>query len=177
MANVSRSIRTLRAIVITIILVVIIAQFWFWLEPASFKWISASHPIISEYGGIGELDTTQKILGFLITLLPKVTLLWSMFLLLRLTKVLTAEKWFDQECEDCCLQIGKWLIAYVILVVVHRTLLVLALTMTAPAGKKELAISISSSDLIALVPALLALIIGHMVKLARAQRDELNEIV
>lgn len=177
MTNVRRSIKILKMVVIATIILVIVGQFWFWLEPFSVDLISATHPIISEYGGIGKLDSTQRAWGFAVTLIPKLALLWSMLLLLQLANALEAGRWFDRECENCCTRIGRWLIVYVALTVVHRTFLVMVITMNNPVGERHLALSVSSDDLMALVPALLALIIGHMVKLARAQRDELNEIV
>lgn len=177
MANIGRSIKFLRIIVISTIALLLISQFWFWASPYTFDFISLEHPILDEYGGIQALNTKQRILGFVITSVPKVILLWSLMLLLKLTKILAAGKWFDKLCEDYCTRVGHWLVIYVVLNVLHRTVLVGAITMDNPPGERHFTISFSTDDLMALVPALLALIIGYMVRLAREQRDELNEIV
>lgn len=177
MADIQRNIGILRVIVWATIAMVLAGQLWFWLAPESFELISATHPIISDYGGIERLNTMQRVLGFFVTLLPKAALVWAMILLLQLTRALKAGQWFDTRSEKLCNRIGRWLVIYVGLTILHRTLLVLVITMTNPVGERQLAFSLSTDDLMALVPALLAMIIGHMVKLARAQRDELNEII
>lgn len=177
MANISRSIKFLRVIVITTVVLLLASQFWFWASPYTFDFISLEHPILDEYGGIEALNTKQKIMGFVITSIPMVTLLWSLVLLLKLTKILAAGRWFDKSCEDYCARVGRWLVIYVVLSVLHRTALVSAITMDNPPGERHFNISFSTDDLMALVPAIFALIIGHMVRLARKQQDELNEII
>lgn len=177
MTSVERNIKILKGVVIFAALIILVAHFWFWLDPQSFGAISAKHEIISEYGGVEALDKYQQILGFAITAVPKIALLWALALLVRLANILSAGNWFGRECEDCCVSIGRWLVLFVVLSVLHRTLLVLVITMHYPPGERLLAFFISNDDLMTIVPALLALIIGHMVRLARAQRDELNEIV
>ena len=177
MTSINRSIWTLKIIIYVTIAILILGQLLFWLAPVSFDYISASHPIIDHFGSIDDLNITQKTLGFLITLAPKLVLIWSFILLLKLCNSLIAEDWFNRENEARCAKIGKWLMIYVAISIIHRTLLVLVVTMNKPEGERAFTISISSDDAMILVPALLALIIGHMLNLARRQRDELNEIV
>lgn len=177
MANINRSIKFLRVIVITSISLLLIAQFWFWLLPYSFEFISFDHQILDEYGGIEALNSKQKALGFIITIIPMTAMIWSLVLLLKLTTVLSAGMWFDKLCEDYCTRVGRWLVIFVVLNVLHRTALVAAITMEYPEGERHIALSFSANDLMALVPAIMALIIGHMVRLARKQQDELSEIV
>ena len=141
------------------------------------EFITLDHDILDDYGGIEALSIKQKFLGFVITSVPLLAMVWSLILLLRLTSILAAGKWFDRSCEDYCIKVGRWMVVYVILNILHRTALVGAITMDNPPGERHLAISFSSNDLLALVPALLALIIGHMVRLAREQQEELNEII
>jgi len=177
MANISRSIKFLRIVVISTITLLSISQFWFWLAPYSFEFISFDYPLLDEIGGIKALNGKQKLLGFFITAIPMATLIWSLILLMKLTKILAAGKWFDKLCEDYCNQVGRWLVIYVILNILHRTVLVTAVTMDNPPGARHFTISFSTDDLMALVPAIFALIIGHMVRLAREKQDELNEII
>ncbi len=177
MTKIDRNIRILKSIVIIMIVLMLGGQFWYWFAPFSSDFVETSHPIISQYGGLESLDPQQSALGFLITLAPKLALVWAMILLLKLSNALIAGKWFDQDSENHCTQIGRWLIIFVGLTILHRTLLVLLLTMNNPEGEHHFSVSVSTNDLMTLVPALLCLIIGHMVRIARSQRDELNEIV
>lgn len=177
MANISRSIKFLRVVVITTIILLFVSQVWLWFPPVTFDFLSVSHEILEEYGGVDALNTKQKILGFIITSIPIVTLLWALTLLLKLTEILAAGRWFDKLCEDYCTRVGRWLVIYVVLNVLHRTVLVTAVTMDNPPGDRHFSISFSTDDLMALVPAIFALIIGHMVRLAREKQDELNEII
>ena len=177
MANINRSIKFLRIVVVTALVLLLTAHFWFWLSPYSFDFITLDHAILDDYGGIEALNAKQKLLGFAISSVPLLAMLWSLVLLFRLTTILAAGQWFDRLCEDYCIKVGRWLVIYVVLDIAHRTALVGAITMENQPGNRHFAISFSSDDLLALVPALLALIIGHMVRLAREQQDELNEII
>lgn len=177
MANINRSIKFLRIVVTVALALLLVAQVWFWTAPVAFDFITLDHSILDDYGGIEALNTGQKLLGFAITSIPLLVMVWSLIILLRLTSILAAGKWFDQRCEDYCLKVGRWLVIYVVLNILHRTALVWAITMDNLPGDRHLAISFSTDDLLALVPSLLALIIGHMVRLAREQQEELNEIV
>lgn len=177
MAGISRSILFLRIVIGALVLMVTVAHFWFWLDPASFAKIGSMNPIIERFGGPENFDTRERWLGFFITALPEAALIWAMYLLFQLTRILSAGNWFDEASEICCRRIGRWLVIYVGLSILHRSLLSIALTYADGPGERQLAISFSNHDLMALVPALLAVVIGHMIKLARAQRDELREII
>lgn len=177
MANINRSIKFLRIVVIITLALLLITHFWYWVLPYSYQYISLDHQILNEYGGIQALDSKQKILGFIITSIPMSAMVWSLILLLKLTSVLSAGRWFDKLCEDYCVRVGRWLLVFVVLNVLHRTALVIAITLDYPEGERHITLSFSANDLMALVPAIMALIIGHMVRLAREQQDELNEIV
>lgn len=177
MTSINRSIRILKSIIYVSIALILAAQVLYWVVPFSSEYIEASHPIIDRYASLEELDSTQKVLGFIIALVPKVALVWAFILLLKLCNSFSNGDWFNKESERHCDQIGRWMIVYVILAIVHRTLLVYVVTMNNPVGEREFSISVSTNDLMALLPALLAFIIGHMVGVARRQRDELNEII
>ncbi len=177
MTKINRSIRILKSIIYVSIAVILAGQLLYWFIPISSDYISTSHPIIDDYSSLADLSPVQKVLSFLIALTPKVALLGAFILLLRLCNSFESGDWFNKQTEKHCETIGRWMIAYVVLAIAHRTLLALVVTMNNPPGERELTSSISTNDLIALLPALLAFIIGHMVGVARRQRDELNEII
>lgn len=177
MTTINRRIRVLKSIIYLSIAVIFSGQVLFWFLPDYADFISTSHPIIDAHGGLEALTSLQTILGFLVMLIPKIVLMWAFVLLLRLCNSFASGDWFNSQTEAFCEQIGRWMIAYAALAVVHRSLLSLVVTMNNPPGERELTISISTNDLMALLPALLALIIGHMVGIAKRQREELNEII
>lgn len=177
MTTINRSIRILKSIIYVSIAVILAGQILYWFVPVSSDYITTSHPIIDTYGSLADLSTAQKVLSFLIALTPKVALVGAFVLLLKLCNSFESGDWFNRQTESHCEKIGRWMIAYVFLAILHRTLLALVVTFNNPPGERELTFSISTNDLMALLPALLAFIIGHMVGVARRQRDELNEII
>lgn len=177
MATVSRNLLMLQLVIGALALMITVAHFWFWFDPESFAKLAAPDPIIEAYGGMEALTSHKRLLVVLISAVPNLALLWALFHLYRLTVILSGGRWFDEDSEIGCRRVGRWLLIYVGLSIISRTAMIWALTYDNPPGERHIAISFSNHDLMALVPALLALVIGHMVKLARAQRDELREII
>jgi hypothetical protein len=177
MAKIERKLAFLRVTIITVVTLVIITPMWFWVSPDSFQYISAGDHIVEKFGGIERLNQAQRIGGYLATMIPISLLIWTLVLLYRLTIYLAAGQWFDQPCERIFNKIGTLLLLQAATSILSRTLLVLILTITNPPGERALYIGIESSDITTLVPALLSLVIAHMMQMARAQRDELNQII
>lgn len=177
MTDVQKNLKFLKVAIACFITLIVVAQIWFWFWPKSYAYIAPTNEIVAAYGGLEKLTFAQKAGGFISTALPQFFLVWSLTLLFRLTTLLQNGLWFDEQCELICIRVGKLLFIYIGAHIISHTLLVLSLTANNPPGEKALALQLSSSDLSTLVPALLALIIGHMMRLARIQRDELNAIV
>lgn len=177
MASIERKLTFLRLTILAAVTLLIIAPIWFWVSPDSFGYVSSGDPIVQAYGGIDRLNNTQRVAGYLVTMIPISLIIWSLVLLYKLTRLLAAGQWFEQPCERIFNRIGILLLIYSIASILRRTLLVLVLTITNPPGERMLSIQIDGSDLGTIVPALMALVIAHMVQLARAQRDELNQII
>lgn len=177
MTNISNSLTFLRIVTLILGAVIILAQLWYWLFPDTFHYIGLPNSAIEDHGGMKSLSSTEWWGSFVITLLPRVAILFALMYLYKLTTFLSAGQWFDEACERCCNLIAKGLFTYVALNIAHSTLLIGLLTIDNPPGKREFFVGFGSDDLMALVLALFALTIGHMVRLARQQRDELNEII
>ncbi len=177
MADIEKKLSLLRIVIATLMLIIVASHIWLWAWPESFGYFSAGNILVESRGGMDNLETWQRTLGFVVNFLPKVFLLLVLISLYRLTRLLSSGQWFDIACEVLCQRVGRFLFAYIIANIIQRTILVLVITATYPKGEKELAIEFGSQDVAMLMPALLSLIIGHMIQLARAQRDELNEIV
>lgn len=175
MSNVARSINILTWVIYLLIPIIMLSPVLFFWAPDGA--VLLENDIIRQYGGIEELMMWQKLLGFFVTCLPAVFLLWSLKFLLQLLSALKKGLWFDEHSELLCRRFARTLLWYVAMNFVHRTLLVLVLTANYPPGEHHLAISISSNDLMVMVPAIFAAIFAHIVSLARAQNDELTQIV
>jgi len=175
MANVSRSLTALTYVIWPLAFLIAASPFvFFWLPP---DFAFAKHDLLNDYGGVEHLLIWQKILGFFVTYLPAAFLLWALSYLYRLVGALKSGEWFEEYSEILCHRFGRTLLWYVGVEIVHRTLLVLVLTGANPPGQKQLYLSFSNNDLMALVPAILALIFAHIVSLGRAQREELKQII
>ncbi|TNE65544.1 MAG: hypothetical protein EP335_05265 [Alphaproteobacteria bacterium] len=170
------NISLLRVVIIISLIGVIVAPVWMWLDPASFVKFGTDD-VIMRYGGFERLVPWQYAAGFVVTALPQALLAWSLCLIWRLTSLVDAGRWFDDASESVWRTSGKVMLWYVLANWLSPTALILVLTATLGPGKRELALSIQSQDFLGLIPALMALVIARMVALARAQRDELNEIV
>lgn len=177
MADIEKKLSLLRLVIATLMFIIVASHVWLWVWPESFSYFSTGNTLVDSRGGMDRLEPWQRIIGSIVNFLPKVFLLLVFISLYRLTRLLSSGQWFDVTCEILCQRVGKLLFAYIIAKIAQRTVLVLVITATNPKGQKELAIQFSSQDITMLMPALLSLIIGHMIQLARAQRDELNEIV
>jgi len=175
MSNVNRSLTILPYIILPLALLLMTSPFMFFWAPEGFAFIE--HDLLKQYGGTDQLLMWQKILGFFVTCLPAAFLLWALSYLMRLVNALKAGLWFDEQSEALCRSFGRALLWYVGTEIIHRTLLVLVLTATYPPGQHELHLSFSNNDLMALVPAIFAMIFAHLVSLGRAQRDELKQII
>lgn len=175
MANVSRSLTALTFVIFPLAFVIAAAPFiFFWLPP---EIAFVSHELLDKHGGVNSLALWQKILGFFVTCLPAFFLLWALYSLKRLVSALKEGKWFEENSETLCRQFGSAMLWYVGAQILHRTLLVLVLTATNPPGERELTIALTNHDLIALLPAIFAMIFAHLVGLSRAQHEELKQIV
>lgn len=177
MTVIEKKLRLLRVVISVLMVIIIFSHIWLWLWPESFGLFSNGNSIVTNYVGMDRLSTLQRTGGFLVTLLPRAVLIFVLWNLYRLTRLLSVGQWFDQSCETICRRVGKLLFIYIGTNIIQRTLLVLVITATNPPGEKQLAVQFSSDDVAMLMPALLALIISHMIQLARAQQDELREIV
>lgn len=177
MTNIKRNLSILRYAIILLVAVILISPTWYWVSPDSLRFAGPAVDIVEKYGGMSTLTMGQKIGGYMATLLPNLILAIALVHLLKIVKRLSAGNWFEEENEQDWTYIGYALLAYIGAEVLHRTLLVIAVTINNPVGERVLHVEIDSGDLKAVVPALLALVISYMVSIARKQRDELNEIV
>jgi len=176
MSSVSRSLTALTWILYPLALLIMLAPLLLFWAPSN-DYVTIDNDIIEAYGGLDALVQWQRIAGFFVTSLPSVALLWSIFLLLKLVKALKEGEWFSETSEKLCRRFGYAMLWYVAMEFIHRTLLVMVITATYPEGERHFSISLSSDDLIALVPAIFALIFAHMVSLGREQQNELKQII
>jgi len=174
-STISRNLTALTYIIYTLALIIAVSPIVFFWFPESITFME--HDLLREYGGISKLEMWQKLLGFFVTSLPAALLLLALRYLLKLLNALKAELWFEENSERMCRRFGQALLWYVGAEILHRTLLVLVLTATYPPGQHELHLSFSNNDLMALVPAIFAMIFAHIVSLGRAQREELKQII
>ncbi|NVJ98654.1 MAG: hypothetical protein HWE25_10910 [Alphaproteobacteria bacterium] len=171
------SVRLLKWIVWTSIVLIVGMTTWFWADPESLRVLGVDFTLLDKHGGPENLAWWQKLAGFGADALPAGLLVTALLHLLGLLHQLELGNWFDQQTEKACERIGKTMLWYLLASFFNETILVLILTVMNAPGERQLSISLSSDTLLGLVPALMALVIAQMVRHARAQRDELNQIV
>jgi hypothetical protein len=175
----SRRIRSLvafRWVIYLSILVVSIPIFWMWLDPASFSYVNSS-PVVENFGGFERLVLWQRLAGFAITFVPAAIFAWALICLLPLIRMAERGDWFNEASEQYCFRAGRLLLWHALARWLSETALVLVITATNEPGQRALVINFGSDDFLSLIPALMALCIAQMMRVGRAQREELNEIV
>lgn len=176
MRPVSKNLTTLKWFIYLLIVIIGSSPFLYFWWPESEAFFR-QHEILTQYGGVSQLETWQQILGFFVTVMPAALLCWALFLVLKLIDLLQVGKWFDEVTEGLCRKFSKTLLWFAVLQFLHRTLLVLVITITNPPGERQLAINFSTDDVFAMVAVVFALIFAHFIALAREHRDELKQIV
>lgn len=149
---------------------------WMWLHPDSFT-VFGALDVLERFGGMEKLLLWQRILGFLASALPQTFLIYALWQLLKILDPIKRGDWFVRESERQCTQIGRAMLWYVLFHWLCDTFLILIITATYAPGQKQLVISISNQDVLGLVPAMMAFVIAQLLRLAREQREELNEII
>lgn len=171
-----RSLVAFRWVIYVSILAVFLPIAWMWADPATFRLVSDTR-LVDQFGGFDRLMLWQRIAGFIVTGLPAVIFAWALICLLPLIRMAERGDWFNAASERYCFRAGKLLLWHALVRWLSETALVLVLTATNAPGERSLMISVGSDDLVSLIPALMALCIAHMMRIGRAQRDELDEIV
>lgn len=177
MDNIGKNLLALRILIIILILMMTSLHSLYWLYPSTLSGLVTTHDIVDQFGGFERLNNQQKILSFIVTMASVAFLCWAMILTYRLTLRIGKQEWFDSRTEKLCLQLGKTLFIYTLARMLENTLLILILTMTNPEGERALAITISSSHVVVLIPAFLSIIAAQMVKAGRLQKEELQQII
>lgn len=170
------SLIALRWLIYVSIIVVIAPILWMWLDPNSYSYLN-TNVLVERFGGFEGLVWWQRILGFLITLIPGLLFTTALCALLPLIRSAESGNWFDASSERYCIRAGKLLLWHAFANWISQTLLVIVLTSSNASGERVLMLSVRSDDLLGLIPALMALAIAHMMRVGREQREELNEIV
>lgn len=176
MSNLKKQLNLLTGIILVLMAIIALAPgFYLWF-PEEFAFYPPLD-ILEDHGGSEALLWWQHILMFGVLEWPALLLCMALWQLLGLVNCIKKDLWFNEVCENHCRKFGSLMAWFILAQVLHRTIAVLVITATNPPGEKVLLLQFSSSDLFAAVPALFALVFAQLVSLARAQREELNEIV
>ncbi|WP_417458789.1 hypothetical protein [Kordiimonas sp.] len=170
------SLIALRWLIYISIIVVIAPILWMWLDPNSYSYLD-TNVLVEKYGGFERLEPWQRVLGFIVTLIPGLLFSMALWSLLPLIRSAESGNWFNISSEHYCIKAGKLLLWHAFANWISQTLLVLVLTANNSPGERILMMAVRSGDLLGLIPALMALAIAHMMRVGREQREELNEIV
>ena len=176
MSNLKRQLNLLTGIILMLMIIIALAPGFYLWWPEDFAFYPP-HEILEDHGGTEALALWQQTLVFMLLEWPAILLCMGLWHLLALIGLLRKEQWFDEACEHHCKRFGRLMAWFILAQVMHRTLIVLAITITNAPGERQLTLAISSNDLFAALPALFALVFAQLVAHGRAQREELSEIV
>lgn len=177
MSGPSNSVPILKWVIRLSILITIGMTCWLWIAPEGLRMLGADLSRIESYGPIEDLPTWQRVGGFLTDAVPAALLVYALWQILLMIKEIEHGRWFEEVSEKACRRAGILMLWGVLAHFLNETVMALILTASREPGQRELVISVSSDQLLGLVPALMALVIAQMLRLARAQRDELNQII
>jgi hypothetical protein len=176
MSNLNKQLNLLTGVILALMIIIVLSPGFYLWWPEDFAFYPP-HELLENRGGTEALAIWQQALVFLLLEWPAVILCIGLWHLLALIGLIKKGQWFEQACEDHCRKFGRQMAWLILAQILHRTLIVLVITATYPAGKRELMLAFSSNDLFAALPALFALVFAHLVALGRAQREELKQIV
>lgn len=177
MTSPQKSLSLLKAIIFLSVVILSVFTVWRWLFPESLSLIDGGLGLIDEYGGMERLSWWQRLAGFATDAIPAALMITALVRLHGLLRAIEVGNWFDEACESAFRSIGHLMLWHALAAWLHDTVLILVLTGANEPGQRVLSVSVASGDFLALIPALMALVIAEMVRRARAQRDELNQII
>lgn len=171
------SLKVLKWVVAASVLLISSVTLWIWLDPNAVDILGVKTELMNRYGGIAVLTNSERALGLAIDAVPAAFLVAALVFLYRLLGLIEQGRWHEEAAERYCTAVGRSMLLYIGASIVNHTALVLLFTFSRPEGQRELAIGISSDNFLGLIPALMAFVIGQLMRLARQQREELDEIV
>jgi len=121
---------------------------------------------------LARMDSTIKLLGFLISLIPTTFNSYAFLLLARLFAKFERMEFFSQSSVKCIHNIGFCLLLNQLIYPVYIGMMSLALTFTNPPGMRNISIAFGSPQLHLTVIALAILLVSWVMEEGRKIHDE-----
>ena len=146
--------------------------FWLFYNDIPQTLISVSTGLSSDLPVPPILDGTQRMLGFLVSLLPLAAKVFAMVTLMRLLKLYRAGQIFSAAHVRHFKRLGHILVFYGVAGILETSALGLVMTMNNPPGQRMLTFGVSSDDVTLFVIAAIVLMLAWVMDEGRQQAEE-----
>ena len=148
------------------------AAFWIFYNVIPQTLISVSTGLPGDFPIPPTLDGFQRLLGFLISLLPLAAEVFAIVTIMRLLKLYREGIIFSAAHVLLFKRLGQTLICYGIAGIFHTTGLGLVMTMNNPPGQRMLTLGMGSEDVSLFVVAAIVLMLSWVMEEGRKQAEE-----
>lgn len=121
---------------------------------------------------VGAVPGFSRAMAFCVTMASASIGLWGVYTLIRLFRLYESGRIFGAENVACFRTFGRVLIAQAIANVVMTPILSVILTLHNPAGQKQLALSIGSGPLMAILAGFIVLVIAAVMEEGRKLEED-----
>jgi len=153
------------------------AAFWIFYNDLPQTLVSVSSGLPGDFPVPLVLDGTQRLLGFLISLLPLATEVFAIVTIMRLLKLYKEANIFSSVHVLLFKRLGQTLICYAITGIFQTTGLGLVMTMNNPPGQRMLTLTMGSDEISLFVIAAIVLMLAWVMDEGRKQAEEQALIV
>lgn len=153
-----------------------LAVILYWLSYNSLpEYVRFSYENIATPGKIMPLSV--RLACIFISMIPAGIFMFANRILINLSNLYEAGKYFTSENVFCFKRLGKIVIAWAFIDIMIRTLLILVITLVNPPGHRILAVGIGSFQLSSLMIGVIIVLISRVMDEARMMNDEQQYIV
>ena len=119
-----------------------------------------------------ELTASDRLLGFLVTMIPAGVVLLCLFTLARLFRLYEAHEFFTANNVKCFRRLGHLLFVWVLARLIYDPLIAIALTYHNAPGSRQVMLTLDSADLPAVIVGGLLLVISWIMDEARKLQED-----
>ena len=164
-----RVVLVVRALCVLGVLTLLTVPFWFWLSPDNVR---ALGPQVAGVAGDIAVDDRSRALGAAVSVLPVAVGLYALWQLWRLFAEYGAGRVFGREAQARLKRFAWALLAAALLAPLVRGVMSVVLTLGNPPGQRQLVISLSWDDYLAvLLAAVLIAIASVMAEAVRVAEE------
>lgn len=170
----ARLCKRLRLFDLLIMTIIPLSLVWFWSDPENFPLMG--YPSVTNYLD-GPPTFGKLVAGFTVSMVPAAAAIFWLAAIYRLLGHFAEGCFITHQTTDELKRAGLGLVWFAALLVLHRTAMVLVLTIDRPPGERFINIAILPHDVIALFFGILILVVTRIFTVERERAEDHASIV